>query len=399
MSASFRFIHCADLHLGSSFTGLSNSDAELGQRMRDSLFEALDAIVEKAISEKVDFVIFSGDIFDTSNETPLTRSRFADALAKIRVPCFIAFGNHDYKRRWESSIPFPKNAFVFPEKLTKVKFVKNKKTAAYISGASFSEKHTSDDLTANAKGSADAFNIGIFHCNLDAASEDDVYAPCQLSSLLSKGIDYWALGHIHKREIVHEDPYVVYPGNIQGRNQKEEGEKGAYLVTVTDDSVTDMEFFRTGPILWRDIELDISGRTDVESLLSQLEEVEQGTMLRIILTGRGPLDSIARQDPAGLSELIEARTKCKVTKLDVQSRPDIDLESRKDTGDFVSAVISYGNRLESSTRDELMDMICCTTTAKTMRNRFETFSDDELRQIVRDATYMIVEKMSEDRLQ
>ena len=74
MGASFRFIHCADLHLGSSFTGLSSSDAVLGQRMRDSLFTALDAIVEKAIDEKVDFVIFSGDIFDTSNETPLTRS-------------------------------------------------------------------------------------------------------------------------------------------------------------------------------------------------------------------------------------------------------------------------------------------------------------------------------------
>ena len=399
MGASFRFIHCADLHLGSSFTGMSSSDAEMGQRMRDSLFTALDAIVEKAVSEKVDFVIFSGDIFDTSNETPLTRSRFADALAKIRVPCFIAFGNHDYKRRWESSIPFPKNAFVFPEKLTKIKFVKNKKTAAYISGASFSEKHISEDITASAKGSPGAFNIGIFHCNLDAAGQDDVYAPCQLSSLLTKGIDYWALGHIHKREIVHEDPYVVYPGNTQGRNHKEEGEKGAYLVTVTNDTVSDMQFFRTGPILWRDIVLDIANRSDVESLISQIGEVEPGSMLRIILTGRGPLDSIARQDPAGLSELIEARTKCKVTRLDVQSRPDIDLQSRKDTGDFVSAVISYGNRLESSTREELLDMICCTTTAKSMRNRFETFSDEELKQIVRDATYMIVDRMSEDRLE
>ena len=398
MSASFRFIHCADLHLGSSFTGLSSNDTELGQRMRDSLFEALDAIVDKAVSEKVDFVIFSGDIFDTSNETPLTRSRFADALEKIHVPCFIAFGNHDYKRRWESSIPFPKNAFVFPEKLTKIKFVKNKKTAAYISGSSFSTKHTSEDITEAAKGTPDAFNIGIFHCNLDAASQDDVYAPCQLSSILTKGIDYWALGHIHKREIVHEGPYVVYPGNTQGRNHKEEGEKGAYLVTVTNDSVSDIQFFRTGPILWRDFELDISDRTDVESLVSQLEGVEEGSMLRITLTGRGPLDSIARQDPNGLAELFEARTKCKVTKLEVQSRPDIDLESRKDTGDFVSAVINYGNRLESSTRDELLDMICCTTTAKSMRDRFEMFSDEELIQIVRDATYLIVEKMSEDRL-
>ena len=391
MSASFRFIHCADLHLGSSFSGMSSSDAELGERMRRSLFDALDAIVAKAKEEKVDFVIFSGDIFDDSNETPLTRSRFADALAEIRVPCFIAFGNHDYRRRWESSIPFPKNAYVFPDKVTKVKFVKNKKLAAVITGASLSEQHTNEDITTAAKGSGEAFTIGVFHCNVDAAGQDDVYAPCSLSSLLEKDIDYWALGHIHKRGILHEEPYVVYPGNTQGRNHKESDEKGAYLVTVKED----IEFFRTGPILWRDITLDITGREDISDVISQVGETEKGSMLRITLTGTGDLDSMARLDPAGLSELIEARTGCKVTKIDIQSRPPIDMTARKQTGDFVSAVISYGERLESSSREELLDMICSTTTARSLRGRFETFTDDELRDIIRDATYMIVERMTE----
>ena len=395
MSASFRFIHCSDLHLGSTFAGMSSNDAELGERMRRSLFDALDAIVAKAKEEKVDFVIFSGDIFDNSNETPLTRSRFADALAEIKVPCFIAFGNHDYKRRWENSIPFPKNAFVFPEKVVKIKFIKNKKLAAIISGASLSEQHTNEDITAAVKGTKDAFSIGIFHCNVDAADQDDVYAPCQLSSLIQKDIDYWALGHIHKREILHESPYVVYPGNTQGRNHKESGEKGAYLVTVKDDIVTDVEFFRTGPILWRDIELDITGKEDINEVISHIGETETGSMLRITMTGTGNLDSMARLDPAGLSELIEARTGCKVTRIEIQTRPPIDLNARKETGDFVSAVISYGERLETSTREELLGMICSTTTARSLMSRFEAFTDDELREIVRDATYMIVERMTE----
>ena len=395
MSASFRFIHCSDLHLGSSFAGMSSVDSELGERMRSSLFDALDAIVAKAKEEKVDFVIFSGDIFDNSNETPLTRSRFADALAEIKAPCFIAFGNHDYKRRWENSIPFPKNAFVFPEKVVKIKFIKNKKLAAIISGASLSEQHTTEDITAAVKGTKEAFSIGIFHCNVDAADQDDVYAPCQLSSLIRKDVDYWALGHIHKRAILHESPYVVYPGNTQGRNHKESGEKGAYLVTVKDDIVTDMEFFRTGPILWRDIELDITGKDDITEVISQIEDVEQGSMLRITMTGTGNLDSMARLDPTGLAELIEARTKCKVTRIEIQTRPPIDLNARKATGDFVSAVINYGDRLETSTREELLDMICSTTTARSLRARFEAFTDDELRESVRDATYMIVERMTE----
>ena len=395
MGASFKFIHCADLHLGSTFTGLSSSDAELGERMKRSMFDALDAIVAKTKEENVDFVIFSGDIFDTSNETPLTRSRFADALAEMKVPCFISFGNHDFKRRWEKSIPFPKNSFVFPENVVRVKFVKNKKVAAVISGASFSTKHTSEDLTAGVNPAPNTFNIAVFHCNLDAADEDDVYAPCKLSSLLSKKVDYWALGHIHKRQIVNEEPYVVYPGNTQGRNPKESEEKGAYLVTVEDDKVTDMRFFRTGPILWQDVELDITGKADINDVISQADGVEAGSLIRVDIVGRGDLDSIARLDPQGLEELIEARTKCKVTRMELHSRPMIDLSTRKDTGDFVSAVINYGNRLESSSREELLDMICSTNTARSQRERFERFTDEELIQIVRDATLMVVERMTE----
>ena len=395
MSASFRFIHCADLHLGSSFAGLSSNDAELGVRMRDSLFDALDAIVAKAKEEKVDFVIFSGDIFDDSNETPLTRGRFADALREIKVPCFISFGNHDYKRRWENSIPFPKNAFVFPENVVKVKFVKSKKVAAVLSGASFSTQHTSEDLTENAFGSPDVFTIGVFHCNLDATEQDDRYAPCRLSSLLSKDVDYWALGHIHKREVVHENPYVVYPGNTQGRNSKESGEKGAYLVTVKENVVTDMQFFRTGPILWNDVTLDITDKENMDDVLAGLDGIEPGSMIRVRFTGSGSADAMARLDPDGLTELIESRTGCKVTRLLVESKPPVNLESRQDTGDFVSAVINYGKRLETASRDDLLDMICSTNTALSQRNRFERFTNDELRQIVRDATYMIVEKMTE----
>ena len=395
MGASFKFIHCADLHLGSTFAGLSGNDPELGERMRRSLFDSLDAVVDKAKEEKVDFVIFSGDIFDSSNETPLTRSRFADALAEIKAPCFVCFGNHDYRRRWENTIQFPKNAFVFPEKVVRIKFVKNKKLAAIITGASFSMERSGEDPTETVTGSPEAFTIGIFHCNLDTSGQDDGYAPTDLQSLLSKDVDYWALGHIHKREIVHENPYVVYPGNTQGRNHKESDEKGAYLVTVTNDVVTGMEFFRTGPIVWRDLELDITGKEDIGEVIADIGDIEKGSMLRITLKGSGAVDSMARLDPEGLTELIESRTGCKVTKMNILSKPPIDLTAREETGDFVSAVINYGNRLETASREDLMEMICCTTTARSLKARFDTFSDEELRQIVRDATYMIVEKMTE----
>lgn len=363
--------------------------------MRTSMFDALEEIVRTAKSKKVDFVIFSGDIFDDSNQTPLTRSRFADALKSMKVPCFISFGNHDYKRKWERSIPFPENAYVFPEQVANIKFMKNGVQAAIISGASFSTNHTSVDLTEKAFGSRDVFSIGVFHCNLDAAESDDDYAPCELKSLLSKNIDYWALGHIHKREIVHERPFVVYPGNTQGRNPKESGEKGAYLVTVTDGAVSDMTFFRTGPILWQDLEVDITGKEDIDQVISSLPALEQGSIIRMKLVGSGTVNSLARLDPEGFRELVESKTGCKVTELRLLSKPAINLYSRQDTGDFLSAVINYGRRLLTANREEILSMICGTNTAKSQRSRFERYSDEELRQMVRDATYAIVEKMTE----
>lgn len=393
MGASFRFIHCADLHLGSGFYGLSSADPEVGNRLREAVFGALDAIVEKAKTEKVDFVLFSGDIFDSSNETPLTRSRFAEALKKIRVPCFIAYGNHDHKRRWESSIPLPKNAFVFPSQVTAVRFKKGGQPAALIEGASFSELHTNFDLTKGAKGSPDLFSIGVFHCDLDS-EEGGQYAPCELSSLLSKNVDYWALGHIHKRAVVHERPYVVYPGNTQGRNPRESGEKGAYIVTVSDGSVSDLTFFRTGDIIWNDLEADITGKNDISAVIDSMG-IQEGSMVRIAFSGRGDLDRMLRLENSGLRELIEQRTGCIVTGIEVRSRPEVDLESCRDTGNFLSAVIDFGRSVEDLPKDQLVDIICSTKTATLQRARFEKLSEEQLRGIVKDAVYMIIERMSE----
>jgi exonuclease SbcD len=77
------------------------------------------------------------------------------------------------------------------------------------------------------------FNIGVLHTNLGGISEHANYAPCSLQTLKNKGYQYWALGHVHSRQILCTDPYIVYPGNIQGRNGREQGEKSCELVTVT----------------------------------------------------------------------------------------------------------------------------------------------------------------------
>lgn len=394
MKGSFKFIHCADLHLGCVFQGISSNDEEFGKRMKKSMFDALNAIVEKAKSSEVDFVIFSGDIFDDSNQTPLTRIKFSTALKDIGVPCYISYGNHDFQRMWESVIPLPENAYVFPDKVTSFEFVKDGAPVALLSGASFSTRYTSKDFTADVICSKELFNIGVFHCDLDG--QDNKYAPCKLSSLCSKNVDYWALGHIHKRQIAFKSPYVVYPGNTQGKDPTESGEKGAYLVTVTEGIVSNLEFFRTGPIIWEDIHVDITGKENYEQfeqLIDSIKPTEKGSLLKIIIEGNGSLNSMIRLIPNDkLVEIIENKTECKVSSVEILSNPLFDIDSRKNVGDFISAVINYSEKLKTVSKSELIDMICCTNSSERLRSNFEELKDEELKDIIHDAMYFIIEK-------
>ena len=410
MSAPIRFIHCADLHLGSRFVGISTDDKELGKKMRSSTFAALDEIINTAMHEAVDFIIFSGDIFDDSNETPYTRQRFADAVARAGIPCYIIYGNHDYKRRWEDSIPLPPNAYVFGSEPERMSYPPKLLDAQIeIIGVSYHKRQVFDDLTAKMKGSSDKFSIGIVHCDVDG-DERSPYSPCRSAEMGGKGIDYWACGHRHTAQIISRDPYIVYPGITQGRNVRETGEKGAFIVTVADKKVVRIEFFETGQIMWKDVDVQIGTGTTVQQLLDDIKsKCRPGSFIRVRITGTGKLDSFLRTNAEPRREgdlradesfqsMIEAHTECKCASLEIHTSPDIDFRKRAESGDFVSAVIDYGFNLESASREELIGMICETPAInKTLRQNFEAMSSDELREIVDDAVKLIVAKMGAAR--
>ncbi|MCQ2086381.1 MAG: DNA repair exonuclease [archaeon] len=394
MYGTFKFIHCADLHLGSSFIGLSNRHRDLGKRLRESMFEALENVVAIAKEEDIDFVIFAGDIFDDTEETFLTRSRFIEAIRRIGKNCYICYGNHDDSRKWEKGLPLPENAFVFSTTVTNYTFVKDGTSVAKIIGASFSRIPT-EDLLVNVVGEKDMFNIGVFHCSLDSYSQNDEYAPCKKNSLLNKGVDYWALGHVHKRSIVSKRPYIVYPGNTQGKKITEQGHKGCYVVTVTGGSVSDIKFRKTGNFVFKDVALDITGKNDLEDVVRHTcSDLNEKTVLRVDVGGRGNLDGLRTDDVNEVIEQIEKYTGCFVVSLRFSSLPDIDLNSREKTGDFISEVIRCGReRLNEFSRDLLLNTICSTRLSQSIKKEFEAFSDEELRRMIADAQYRIVEEL------
>ena len=102
-------------------------------------------------------------------------------------------------------------------------------------------------------------NIGLLHTSLDGARGHDPYAPCTVQDLARFGYDYWALGHIHAAEIVARDPWVVYPGNVQGRSPRETGPKGAMRVTVEDGRIVSVEPFALDAARWAHERVDVAG--------------------------------------------------------------------------------------------------------------------------------------------
>ncbi len=272
---SISFIHGADLHLDSPMVGLSYLPKEIFERLKESTFTALSHLVDAAIVHEVDFVILAGDLFDEQDRSVRAQIRLQkemERLNKEEIEVFVIHGNHDHLNGDWVHLDFPKNVHVFPERV-EVKFHTTKTNAvAHLYGFSYPTRHLEDNyLSQYRKKEGADFHIGILHGHYEGDSDHSRYASFTTKELLQKKFDYWALGHIHKRQIIHHSPIISYPGNIQGRNSKEVGEKGCYLVKMTKEE-TNLEFINTADIIWDQVEIDGTGIKTFQELYKILQK-------------------------------------------------------------------------------------------------------------------------------
>ena len=389
MGRQFRFIHCADLHLGSRFKGLGTENPALAERLRQSVFGSFSRIIDAALENHVDALVISGDLYDDDNELPSTRMWLSEQLARLDVPVFICRGNHDSRTSWDSAIPYPSNVHEFGTAPERVELSED----VEIVGISYAVPHETRNLASILEGSFDRFTIACLHCDLDTVTEGYSYAPCSMSDLQSGNIDYWALGHIHKRDIVATGPYVVYPGNIQGRSFKETGPKGAYLVTVDSHRVSSIDFIETSVYHWEDLTVDITGRTfnDVMNIIGSKADPE--AICRITFTGSGELDTLLRTNVDDVSRSIAQTVGCMISSLAVRTSPPIDIEARSNEKDMGAAVIRSGRELSKMTKEELVDLICQNKNASKHRDFFMSMSEEDVQSLVDDATRSILARM------
>ncbi|RSL34362.1 exonuclease SbcCD subunit D [Salibacterium salarium] len=310
-----RFIHAADLHLGSTIPAAAGAPSLLKQQLEDSIYTAVDNMVKDAIQLEVDFIIIAGDLFDQDNRSlrnQLYLKTQFQTLQKHDIPVYVIFGNHDPVHKKYAPAGWPENVHIFDTTPEMKIFHKKGEEAAFIYGCSYEKRTLHQNIAKqyNKKEGTEApLQIGLLH-GQERRNTDHAYAPFDKEDLLEKEFDYWALGHIHTRHSLAN--HICYPGNIQARHRNEPGDKG-YLYVHLDEEKVDVSFRSASVIPFIKMETSIDGHLSFDSLTNQiLEDISAyqivnriGVWLDITLKGKGSL-SLHLQEEKELQEWKEA---------------------------------------------------------------------------------------------
>ena len=311
-----RFIHASDLHIDSPLRGLDRYDGAPVERLRTATRSAFERLIDTALAERVDFVLFAGDIYDCDWQDFHTGLFFRGQLVRLEragIRVFIVQGNHDAQGVISKQLVLPPNVTVFSSRTAQT--VRLDELSAAIHGRSFPEREVNEDLVPAYPAPVPGyFNIGMLHTSLTGRAGHDTYAPTDLPTLVIKGYDYWALGHVHAREVLSEQPRIVFPGNLQGRHAKETGAKGCELVTVEGGRI-EAEFVVLDVVRWSQVAVPLTGVDRLEALSEvfhhALEPLLTGATdrlhaVRVTLTGSTALHRLEADQPGTLAAAIHA---------------------------------------------------------------------------------------------
>ncbi len=272
----FQFIHSADLHLDSPLHGLERYDGAPVDAIRGATRKALENLVSLAIERKVDFLLISGDVFDGTwkdFQTGLFFSQQMRRLAETDIPVVMIRGNHDAESKMTKSLRLPENVELLGHQRGETaKHPRLSDLHVAVHGRSYSKPAETESLLPTYPPAFKGyFNIGLLHTALTGSENHPNYAPCTPADLKAIGYDYWALGHVHQRAEVALDPPIIFPGNLQGRNIRETGSKGCYLVQVDDQHNCKLEFRPLDVFRFAQASVNIEGCQTEDELIEVLQ--------------------------------------------------------------------------------------------------------------------------------
>ena len=269
MSETFRFIHVADLHLG-SFLNINGKPQDIVQNLcKDAVYDGFERICFRAISYKVDFILICGDVYDSHLRSVRGNKFFIDQCIKLgekNINVYVIYGNHDAMNDSKELFTIPANVHILSsEKAEIFEVYKDEKVIAKIIGKSYKHRSEKEKIYESYLLDNDVFNIAMLHTSLQGDNKN--YIPCTMQDLKSiPNIDYWALGHIHKLSIINSGkPFIAFPGIPQGRDMGEQGACGVYCVEVCNKNIINMEFLPIATVVYKKIEIIIDDTKRIEN--------------------------------------------------------------------------------------------------------------------------------------
>ncbi|MGH7041439.1 MAG: metallophosphoesterase family protein [Acetobacteraceae bacterium] len=305
-----KFLHAADIHLDSPLAGLHARGDIPAETIRHCTRRAFEAMIQLAIDEDVAFVVIAGDLYDGDWKDFSTGLFFAEQMRRLGRPCYLLRGNHDAQSVITRTLKrLPENVHEFSSRTCETFTLPEAGVALH--GYSFPNRAVPEDLSAHYPApSTGLLNIGVLHTSAeDAGGVHERYAPCTAAALALKGYDYWALGHIHQRQVLGERPWIVFPGNLQWRHVRETGAKGCTLVTVEDGRIAAVEHRPVDVLRWASIEVDATGADSVtlpdritQAAAAEIAGAEGRPLLaRMIVSGETGLHERLCADEEGLA--------------------------------------------------------------------------------------------------
>lgn len=435
-----RYIHAADLHLDAAFKGLSREAADtltMAQSLHQATFTALERLVDLCESEKPDFLVIAGDIYNQEDYSIKAQLCLRDAcqrLGKQGIQVFLAHGNHDPLSSRLQTIRWPENVVIFGDTVESWPVLREGQLVAVVHGISHSNAKEGRNLAAgfsrrrprSVQGAesldSPCFHLGVLHCTLDGAAHGDRYAPCSLGDLEKTQLDAWALGHIHQRAILSPEsgqPFVAYAGNTQGLHILENGPRGCLLVHAspmagqTENFKIKAEFKTLGPVQWETLDVDISDIQHLDALeirvMEQLEACSartgagcQGLIVRVRLCGRTVLDKELRHSAVvqDLTERLRGNSlnapQVWIKDLDVNTGQELDMEALGKREDLLGEVVRLAESSLAQTEeaqklaDSALDVLFKHTKA---RNVLTPLDEAQLTALITDAQKLCIDLM------
>lgn len=277
MEKEIKFLHTADIHLGKIPSGSSGLPVEVNDKLKQATTKAFSRICDIAINNQVDFILIAGDLYDREARSIASNHFFnqqCNILKQEGIKVYLINGNHDPSRARGELLELPSNLYIFDsEEFCSVDIIKNGDLVAQLIGRSYKGRAESRGINGIEELYKDnVWRIALLHTQLEPGNRN--YLPCSQLELIERDIHYWALGHLHKPQILYcsLEKAAAFPGTPQGKDIGEKGVGGVFLIKLTPHLKPEINFIPTSPLIYLELEISINDNGGEINNMSELEK-------------------------------------------------------------------------------------------------------------------------------